>query len=199
MNISRVSLLLTFTLALNACVSSSVKDKEPAEQLLAVPPADWVLTYQLNNITSRLTEFAPAQESASDFSTKLSFESFLELAHIDPIQALLTEVEQDKKRCDFVQHFNLYSGLENNYPSSVRLYFCGKKEDTENGEVKMIKAIQGNNYLYVITFVKSIESFKPNEAEIDKEEIAKWSTYLRGISLCDSQNESHACPVTTLP
>ena len=199
MNIPGASFLLIFTLALNACVSSPEEDKGSSEKLLAEPPTGWVLTYQLNNVTSRLSEFVPAQESVSDWSTKLSFESFLELAHIDPIQALLTEVEQDKKRCDFVQHFNLYSGLENSYPSSVRLFFCGKKKETETGEVKMIKVIQGSNYLYIITFVKKVEPFKPGEAEIKKEEIAGWSTYLRGISLCDSENKSHSCPVPALP
>ncbi len=97
-----------------------------------------------------------AEETGSDWTTKLSFESFSELVSIDPIQVLLTEVEQDKKKCNFVQHFNLFSGLENGYPSSVRLFLCGKTtltnaDGSNTGEVKMIKAIQGLDYLYVIT------------------------------------------------
>ena len=166
---------------------------ESSEKLLAEPPPDWNLIYQLNNISSRLSEFVPQNESVSDWSTKLSFESFQELASIDPIQVLLTEAEQDKKKCDFVQHFNLYSGLENNYPSSVRLFMCGTNLETKSGEVKMIKVIKGNEYLYIVTIMKSINSFKPNQAELKEEEIANWSTYLRGISVCDNENYSHAC------
>ena len=182
-------------LTLTACASSPSDEKDSSERLLASPPPEWKLIYRLNNVSSRLTEFVPQIESADSWSTKLSFESFLDLADIDPIQVLLTEVEQDKKNCSFVQHFNLYSGLENNYPSSVRLFQCGKRLETETGEVKMIKAIQGKDYLYVITLLKKIDAFEISQPEIQEKEIASWSTYLRGISLCDVKDISHPCPV----
>jgi hypothetical protein len=193
-NLSKASLYLVVILMLTACVSTPTDEIDSTEQLRASPPPDWNLIYQLNNINSRLTEFVPQNELTSTWSTKLSFESFHELADIDPIQVLLTEVEQDKKNCSFIQHFNLYSGLENNYPSSVRLFLCGENSETENGEVKIIKVIQGKDYLYVITLLKKIDPFEPNEPQFEEEEIAAWSTYLRGISLCDDEDISHRCP-----
>jgi hypothetical protein len=193
-NLSKASLYLVVILMLTACVSTPTDEIDSTEQLRASPPPDWNLIYQLNNINSRLTEFVPQNELTSTWSTKLSFESFHELADIDPIQILLTEVEQDKKNCRFIQHFNLYSGLENSYPSSVRLFLCGENLETEIGEVKMIKVIQGKDYLYVITLLKKIDPFEPNEPQFKEEEIATWSTYLRGISLCDDEDNSHHCP-----
>ena len=184
---------LAILLLINACTSSQPIDVESTEQLLATPPADWALVYQLNNISSRLSDFVPQGESISDWTTKLSFESFSDLADIDPIQAMTSEVEQDKKRCVLVQHFNLYAGLENGYPSSVRLFMCGENKHTGLGEVKMIKIIQGNDYLYAITIVRRTASFKPNEPDVSDEEIAQWSTYFRGISLCDNAYEEHSC------
>ncbi len=195
-HLTRICLGLIFISSLAACVSSPTADKHSSEKLLAEPPPGWNLIYRLNNITSRLSEFVPRSESSSDWSTKLSFESFLELASIDPIEVLLTEVEQDKKRCNSVQHFNLYSGLENSYPSSVRLFLCGEVQETQTGEVKMIKAIQGNDYLYIISIVKKIELFEPGQAQFTEKDIAAWSTYLRGISLCDNGDEAHSCPQT---
>jgi hypothetical protein len=179
-------------LLVTAC--TSIPTPDTSESLLAVPPPDWQLIYQLNNVTARLSEFVPPDETVSDWTTKLTFESFQEIASTDPIQALLIEVEQDKTRCNFVQHFNLYSGLENNYPSSVRLFLCGKNTDTGDGRVKMIKVIQGNDYLYVITLIKKVEPFELNQPEFAEKEIAGWSTYLRSISLCDGEYAEHVCP-----
>ena len=209
MTIARTSSLLCLLFLLVACSTSSTlqdgmepsAEKEPSanrppspERLLAEPPHGWKLIYQINNRTTRLSDFVPADESEADWSTNLSFESFQELIDADPIEILLSEVERDKQRCSFVQHFNLFSGLENGYPASVRLFLCGRDSISGNGEIKMVKAIQGEDYFYFVKMFKQIEPFIANEAEFQAEEIAIWSTYLRKISLCNSKNMAHSCP-----
>ena len=191
---ARITQGLLFSLLLTTCTSLPPAPVESSEQLLATPPPGWKLVYQLNNIASRLSDFSPQGETNSEWKTKLSFESFSELRKVDPIQAMSSEVEQDKKRCNFVQHFNLFSGFENNFPTSVSLFMCGKNLNSDFGEVKMIKSIQGNDYLYVVTLIRKIDPFKPNEADFKEEEIAAWSTYFRGISLCDNKHQEHICP-----
>ena len=156
--------------------------------------ADWKLIYQLNNTSTRLSDFVPPQETDSEWTTKLSFESFKKLVDSDPIEVLLAEVNRERKNCSFVQHFNLFSGLENNFPASVRLFLCGENTSINKGEVKIIKAIAGNDYFYLIRILKRIEPFSIDQPEFANEEIAAWSNYIRSISLCDPGKVEHPCP-----
>ncbi len=168
--------------------------KETGERLLAGPPKDWVSVFQLKNDNTRLTDFIPPDQSKSSWSTKLSFEAHTtdELA-LDPIELLFSEAETDQSRCNFVRHYNIFSGLENNYQTSVRLFLCGENAFTNRGEIKLIKAIRGNDYLYSVRIVRRTPPFDVNEEEVSKEEVALWSSYLSRISVCDGSAE-HPCP-----
>ena len=62
--------------------------------------------------------------------------------------------------------------LENDYQTSVRLFLCGENSFTHRGEIKLIKAIRGNDYLYSVRIVRRTPPFDANEEEIRKEEVA---------------------------
>ncbi|MBD3648810.1 MAG: hypothetical protein HUJ31_15480 [Pseudomonadales bacterium] len=164
------------------------------ERLLAVPPGDWNQIYQINNTDTRVTEFVPPEQTARQWDTKLAFESFTSLVDSDPIQVLLNEAENDVEKCSFVQHFNLFSGLENNYPVSFRLIMCGENEELKQGEVELLKAIKGNEYFYIIRLLKRVPPFEIHDPDFTKEEIADWATYFRLIGVCDPSREDHPCP-----
>lgn len=187
--------IFTLLLLATACTTTPSTVEEPSpEKLIATPPDKWVLIYQLNNDTSRLSDYVPPGETDVEWTTKLSFESFRDLVDQDPIQILLAEAANDKEHCKFVQHFNLYSGYENNYPASVRLFFCGENTFINRGEIKMVKAIQGDDYFYIVKLLKQIEPFEPSQPDFAKKEIADWSSYLRNISLCNPGKADHPCP-----
>jgi len=193
--------LLILIVLLSSCASHSdnttetpATKNETGERLLATPPKDWVSVFQLNNDNTRLTDFIPPDQSKNNWSTKLSFEAHsTEALSLDPIELLFSEAETDQSRCNFVNHYNIYSGLENNYQTSVRLFLCGENTFTNRGEVKLIKVIRGNDYLYSVRMVKRTPPFDVNEEETTKEEVALWSTYLRKISVCDG-SPGHPCP-----
>jgi len=174
----------------------SEKKKQPAssERLIATAPDKWILVYQMNNNSSRLSDYVPPDETDEIWSTKLSFESFRDMIDLDPIQILLAEAANDNEHCKFIQHFSLYSGYENNYPSSVRLFFCGENTFVNKGEIKMVKAIQGDDYFYLVKIVKRVQPFEANQPGFAKQEIAEWSSYLRNITLCNSTKGDHPCP-----
>ena len=194
-------LLLTLIVLLSSCASQSDNAtetldtrNETGERLLGTPPKDWVNVFQLNNDNTRLTDFIPPDQSKGDWSTKLSFEAHTtEVLSIDPIELLFSEAETDQSRCNSVTHYNIFSGLENYYQTSVRLFLCGENSFTTRGEIKLIKAIRGNDYLYSVRIVRRTPPFDANEEEIRKEEVALWATYLRKISVCDGSPD-HPCP-----
>jgi hypothetical protein len=169
-------------------------DSDLTEQLIAQTPPDWVRVYQLNHAENRISEFIPANEEANKWVNKISFESFMNMAQADPIELLLYEVEQYQERCDFVQHFNLFSGYENDYPTSLRLIMCGKSKQLETGEVSMFKAIQGEQRFYTIRLARKVPPFEPSKSEVTQEEIAQWSTFMKRIIVCDPESTQHPCP-----
>ena len=169
------------------------QNPESSEQLRANAPDAWRQVYNLQAETSRLAEFVPAGETDIKWTAKVSFESFPPI-DTDPIELLLEEARSDNEKCKFVQHFNLYSGLENAYETSVRLFMCGNNQATGKGEIKIIKAIKGKEHFYLIRLITRIEPFEVNKPDFSSDIIATWSTYLRGITLCDTMDENYACP-----
>ena len=194
----RFILLCAICTLLSACATEVVTPEEAptpelSERLRGSPPVGWHQIYQFNNVSHRLVDFVPAGENNIDWTAKISFESFTDLVDINPEEMLIDVISKDSQKCNFVQHANLFSGVENNYPTSVRLYLCGESNITEKGEIKIVKAIQGKHYFYVIRIVSRIEPFSENMSNFSKDVIATWSTYLRGITLCDDEQSLHAC------
>ena len=110
----------------------------------------------------------------------------------DPV--LIAEVKRLEETCTFVQHFNLSTGLENQYPTSVRLVFCGENRATDSGEISIMKAIQGNDFLYLLRLNKRVAAFEDASSEVNQQEVGSWSSYLSRIKLCDASREEHPCP-----
>ena len=180
-------------LLLHGCTTSPA-GSDLTEQLIAQPPSGWTRVYRLNEEGNRISEFIPADEEPNKWVNKIWFESFSDMEKADPIELLLYEAEQYKKRCSFVQHFNLFSGYENGYPVSLRLVMCGKSKQLETGEVSMFKAIQGEQSFYVIKLAHKVAPFEVNKSEVTQTEIAQWSTFMKRVLVCDSDNPQHPCP-----
>ena len=192
-----LALLLLVSCITEPVVSDSQKAAEPVaktERLLASPPKDWQLIYQLNSGDVRLSDFIPPDETEKDWQTKLSFEAHSQLVDSDPISIIMGEIESKNEICTHIDHFNLFSGFENNYPTSVRLIQCGENAHSQLGEISLIKAIQGNDSFYIVRFLKKVPTFVKGKAEFTNEEVADWSSFLKRVSLCDEDDTDHRCP-----
>lgn len=166
---------------------------KPGERLIAQPPATWQSVFTLNSDRSRFAEFIPADEEKGDWTTKITFESFMRPDSSDPIEILLQEADRYREKCKFVQHFNLFSGLENGYPTSFRLIMCSASNFSGKGEVLMLKAIQGDVYFYILKLLKRVAAFEPQQPDISEGEIAQWATYFKLLIVCND-SEDHPCP-----
>jgi hypothetical protein len=71
---------------------------------------------------------------------------------------------------------------------------CSNNAYSKQGEISMLKVIQGNDYLYIVRLVKRLPSFTEGEPNMAQPEIAAWSTYLSNILACDERDASHPCP-----
>jgi len=105
----------------------------------------------------------------------------------------MSEAQSDMNSCNFVQHFNIHAGFENGYPSAVRLFMCGENAFSGMGEIKLVKVISGNDYLYSIRILRRIEPFEVSKPDFSDRDIANWSLFLSRVSLCNN-TEPHPCP-----
>ncbi|MBT4491622.1 MAG: hypothetical protein HOC70_00145 [Gammaproteobacteria bacterium] len=192
-----IRLLPIFLFLLNACSSVPAPETSSDERLLVTVTNEWEQVFQMNSGSTRLTDFVLKGETADNWTTKLAFESYrIQDIVGDPIDLLLSEAKTDESRCSFVQHFNISSGYENRYETSVRLFLCGENAFSTSGEVKLVKAIRGNDYLYSIRLIRRVEPFDLGQQNFTDQQMAIWSAYLGRITLCDESTE-HPCPEPT--
>lgn len=174
------------------CMASPVH--QTGEQLIAAPPAGWQEVYSINTETARLMEYIPPGQTRLDWTLNVSFESFAS-TDTDVIKLLIAEADREADNCSFVNHFALNADLENGYPTSVRLMFCGEKTTIGKGEAKLMKAMAGDEHVYVVRIVKRMAPFESgNIAGVDRVDMQAWTNYLRHIKLCNPKLTERPCP-----
>ncbi len=194
------------------------------EVLLASAPRGWVESGTLISPVLRMAEFVPAkqletthaveeeapvgEESASARSIEelpgaVAASALLDRVTIeaqsgdplpDPIDFVLSLSRDLALRCEGFNDFNIMSGLENNYATSVRLLVCPRYKDHPLGEVMMIKAIQGQEYFYTVTRGRRLPAFGTDGQPLTAQTMAEWSAYLKAVGVCDPRRTEHPCP-----
>ena len=170
------------------------------ERLIAQPPRGWRQTGATSISTLRRAEFMPEDElatgSETDWVRRITFESLKEDPLPDPLEFVeLMSMGRDYDCGTFRSH-PTFAGEENGYPTAVFLQVCHKDRQTDRSEVTLMKAIQGNDYFYVITrSMRGDPIPKDGAPDIEEAEIGGWAVYLKSITVCDaSRPEAHPCP-----
>jgi hypothetical protein len=168
------------------------------ELLLAQPPAGWVETAALQTPNLRMAEYGPPVEP-DGVVERVTLEAQPGTPLPDPIEFVLAVARDLGARCRRLEDVNVSSGLENGYPTSVRLIICREFRDTPQGQVVMAKAIQGNEQFYVITRRRLTAPVAADTPPLTAQEMAEWAAYLKGVGVCDTRRPEHPCPASALP
>jgi hypothetical protein len=195
-------------LALLGCSDTSPQDARaggagraapPAEgeMLLAGAPAGWVETASLATPVLRMAEYGPPDADEPPIE-RVTFESQSAAPLPDPIDFVVGVSSDLSQRCNGYEHFNIFSGEENGYPTSVRLMLCGEFKDSPHGQAVMTKAIQGTEQFYIVTRRRLVPLPAAEEGLLSTQSMAEWSTFFRGIGLCDTRSTEHSCPASAL-
>lgn len=170
------------------------------EHLLAQAPAGWRQSFHTEGPGIRMVEYVPPDTEPNEWTDKLSFESFTDAPLPDPIELLKSIADDQRKTCDRFSDHDTFSGVENDYPTSVRLFICHTNPLTKKGQLTLVKTIKGDSHFYVITRARRVPPIdsdaKAPEPEVAKA-VAEWSLYLRAISACNDTDPRHPCPATT--
>jgi len=131
------------------------------------------------------------------WTDKVSFESFSDPPLPDPILLLKSIADDQRKTCEKFSDHDTFSGVENDYPTSVRLYVCSVNPLTKKGQLTLVKTIRGDAHFYVFTRARRVPPIdgdaKKPVPEVAKA-VAEWSMYLRAISVCNDTDPRHPCP-----
>lgn len=177
---------------------------DAAERLIASPPEGWVETGALETPVLRMAEYGPRDQPA-DVLERLTFEAQSGKPLPDPI-GFVTSVAGDlQARCKGFQQINISSGLENGYPTSVRLMICPEFRDSPYSQVVVAKAIQGDERFYVITrrlrgpalppVNQSTEQPGASRQPMSAQAMAEWTTRMKAVHVCNTdQPDGHPCP-----
>ncbi len=164
------------------------------EHLLAQPPEGWLQSFRTEGPGIRLVEYVPPKSDPNQWTDKLSFESFSDPPLPDPIQLLKSIADDQRKTCKRFSDHETFSGVENDYPTSVRLFICGENPLTNKGQLTLVKTIRGDSHFFVITRAKRVAPIEADAMPMPPEVMAEWSLYLRAIKVCNGSDPRHSCP-----
>ena len=174
--------------------ASTPIDTSP-ERLLAEPPAGWQQAFRSEGPGIRMVEYVPPQTNADEWTEKVSFESFSDPPLPDPIELLKSIADDQRKACKKFSDHDTFSGLENDYPTSVRLFVCRVNPLNNRGQLTLIKTIRGDTHFYVITRAQRVPPIESDgEMPMPPALMAEWSLYLRAITVCNGADPRHPCP-----
>ena len=99
---------------------------------------------------------------------------------------LLKSIADDqRKTCEKFSDHETFSGVENDYPTSVRLFVCSVNPLTKKGQLTLVKTIRGDSHFYVITRARNVSRrSKRTRCRCRRKSMAEWSLYLRAIKAC---------------
>lgn len=166
------------------------------ETLLLQPPPAWLRIEEQASEAFRLAEYVPAGQDKDSWNDRLFIEANALKPLPDPISFLEAMGAELKTECTGSSHNNVHSGFENGYPTSVRLLICNKNNVSARSEVSIIKAIQGEDFFYVISRARRSDALQNNAPPLTKKEMGEWTLYMRSIKVCDPRSQNHPCPVS---
>ncbi|MFK7916131.1 MAG: hypothetical protein AB8B93_19615 [Pseudomonadales bacterium] len=187
----------------NKAAPAAVEPPQVGEQLQILPPNGWQLSASSNRGNFRRARYVrmptetTAQAPEARSVESLTFEYLDPDGLPDPIQFLEAMAAEQSERCEEFSSRGIGAGLENGYPSAVRLLSCPYRKVNKSSTVSLAKAIAGNNGYYLIVFEKRGPSRRTasgwDTSHVSEDDIASWSLYLRSTKACDTERAEHPC------
>ena len=167
-----------------------------AEEQLTLPvPDGWQTVTSLATPKLRMSSFAVP---GPDGVEKLSFEWFAAglTDDLDPFDLVEQVAGSIRRNCRGGTEQPVFSGLENDYPTVVRLLLCPEVngEEPPRGELLMMKAIQGATGFWIVVRGRDLAAEDTPDPATLRGIVARWSEAMRAIRLCDPDTAAHPCP-----
>ncbi len=173
-------------LALLAFVASPAFAQLQAENIIMNLPADFKIGFHDKNASDEIWEMVPSGQTVQDWKVMVTL-NVLRAKPIRTAEALEKTMQENwMQACPDGSYAHINAGVENGYGYSFWLLSCPKTEVTNGPETAFMKAISGNDALYL---VQKAFRHDPTDAEI-----VEWSKTASTIHVCDTRLADRACP-----
>lgn len=188
------ALALTLTLAATAEAAAQQATRQPEVYGFAIPPR-WQEADRARQQNVDMITFVPQGQSAQGWRDMVILQVYRDMTAL-PAEALRDRtVSALKAACDDATASELQTGLTNGYPSAFWATACTRNSQSGSGEIAYFRSLQGNDNLYVVQRVWSMEPFDgdapPTLPDAEKQEAV---SILKALTVCQPSDPAHPCP-----
>jgi|GEM_PF-1182976 len=165
------------------------------ERLLVSPPPGWKKGASTTSRTMVVNHLFPPGQTTETWSEMLTIQVIA-----DPrtnARGVVNRVsEASRTGCDVSAPSPVSEGILNNYPVATMTVTCNRGHQSGKGGLVAVKAIRGQQALFVVERLWRGPAFGPNEAvPIPAETLQEWAAFLRNVTVCDEADpRHHPCP-----
>tara|TARA_E500000178_G_scaffold221437_1_gene218472 strand:+ start:511 stop:1527 length:1017 start_codon:yes stop_codon:yes gene_type:complete len=158
---------------------------EAKEMLMGRPNNNFELGYENNTDDLLMTEFVPVGETVQDWSQMITIQSFIGYRP-ETLESFATRFTQLViNECSTSDQKIIWSDVQYGYDSLVLAITCQENLNTGLPEWMLVKAIQGDDALYL---VQKAWKYDPDDGELEN-----WFEELGSFVVCGKNNEYSMC------
>ena len=168
---------------LATATKSSISD--PKEMLMGRPNSSFELGYENNTDEILMSEFVQKGETVQDWSQMITIQSFIGYRP-ETLESFATRFTQLViNECSTSDQKIIWSDVQYGYDSLVLAITCQENLNTGLPEWMLVKAIQGDDALYL---VQKAWKYDPDDGELEN-----WFEELGSFVVCGKNNEYSMC------
>ena len=185
---------LSLLLALLVCGPVWAQNAPP-EHVMARYPAQWVAQAPLRQDRLTVVRLLPPGQTPQDYSEAVIIERYDE-EHQPPKDYVLSRAESSRRTCDGMLSSQVDETPINGYKAASIQFTCTKSHRNGKSGVMMVIAAAGRDALHVVSRVWIGPPVAANQlAPIPDQTIAEWAAFAKTVTLCDSRDAKHPCPL----
>lgn len=161
------------------------------ENLVVAVPADWDTITNGRDGDLSMVEMVPKGETGDEWTRMITIQTFHNLGGTSPKLFVEKLSEAVKKQLDGPMHTKpLDFANDSEYPTAGVLWFLGKVKSSGKGEITLIRAIQGQDALYVVQKAWRQPAFTSvDQVTLPKEEIQGGIVFLQQVKVVDGRKQ----------
>jgi hypothetical protein len=160
------------------------------ENLLISVPQGWEMVTSDKQDGITLSEFVPKGQTAADWRQMITIQIFHNLRKTDAKGFLdkMTDAAKSQNQNDLFVARSLDMPENGEYPSHGVLWYCGQAKYSGKGEVTLIRAIRGQDALYLVQRAWRQEPFTSiKQASVSQKDIDDGVAYLKKANVVDTR------------
>ncbi|MHB1034338.1 MAG: hypothetical protein ACYC35_04315 [Pirellulales bacterium] len=187
MRLNPIKLLLLLVAGVGSLVAA-----EPLqdENLLVGVPQGWEMVTGGKQGGITLSEFVPKGQNVDNWTQMITVQIFHKLGKTDAKTFLdkMTEAAKSQNQNDLFVAQALDMPENREYPSYGVLWYCGKAKYSGKGEVTLIRAIRGQDALYLVQKAWRQTPFtSTKQLTVPQKEIQDGMAYLKEANVVDTR------------